>query len=162
MNIEIDPTEYRDLLDILHLADVVMSGHRRTEDARTTRHRALIQKLYAQAKSSGLDGMMSFNENLGTYIPTPDFEHTTVAHVALDDFAHHLFWDHLINRLTERDAVQVAGGADKLQAMDKSDRQRLEGAIRQRYTEEFGANDIANLRLIEPYGASGLPVETSD
>jgi hypothetical protein len=28
MNIEISPKEYRDLLDILHIADVVMSGHR--------------------------------------------------------------------------------------------------------------------------------------
>lgn len=163
MNIEFDSAEYRDLLDILHIADVVISGHRKTEDTRTARHRTLIQKLYGLAKSAGQEGMMSFNDELGTYVPTPDFEHSTVAHIALDDFANHLFWDHLINRMTERDAAQLAGGVDRLRAMDKSDRNRLESAIRQRYAEEFGANDIANLRLIEPFGASGsVPIKTSD
>jgi hypothetical protein len=163
MNIEFDSAEYKDLLDILHIADVVISGHRKTEDTRTVRHRTLIQKLYGAVKSAGLDGMMSFNDELGTYVPTPDFEHSTVAHIVLDEFANHLFWDHLINRLTERDAAQLAGGVDRLRAMDKSDRHRLESAIRQRYAEEFGANDIANLRLIEPSGAAGsVPIKTSD
>jgi hypothetical protein len=40
MNIEISTKEYRDLLDILHIADVVMSGHRREENKRTALHRA--------------------------------------------------------------------------------------------------------------------------
>ena len=54
MNIEISMEEYSDLLDIVHIADVVMSGHRRKEDKRTERHRALIQKLYAAARERGL------------------------------------------------------------------------------------------------------------
>jgi hypothetical protein len=53
MNIEISTNEYRDLLDILHIADVVMSGHRNEADRRTERHRALIQKLYALAQGEG-------------------------------------------------------------------------------------------------------------
>ncbi len=40
MNIEISAKEYRDLLDILHIADVVMSGHRREEDKRFAPPRA--------------------------------------------------------------------------------------------------------------------------
>ncbi len=163
MHIEFDSSEYRDLLDILHLADVVMTGHRKGDDPRTARHRALIQKLYAQAKNAGLDNLMTFNKDLGTYVPTHDFEHTTLAHAVLDDFANHLFWDHLINRLTERDASQLIGGFERLQAMEPGDRQRLEGAIRQRYAEEFTANDVANLRLIEPLAsAGGMPAKTSD
>ncbi len=163
MNIEIDTKEYRDLLDILHIADVVMSGHRKTEDMRTERHRALIQKFYALAKGAGLDRMMSFNDTLHRYVPTPDFEESTLAHVILDEFGDHLFWDHLINRLSERDAAQLAGGIERLKAMSDSDRQQLERAIRQTYAEEFNVNDIANLRLIERFGSAGsTPVKTSD
>jgi hypothetical protein len=62
MNIEISPKEYRDLLDILHIADVVMSGHRREEDKRTERHRALIQKLYALARGEGFDRLISYSK----------------------------------------------------------------------------------------------------
>lgn len=162
MNIEIDAKEYRDLLDILHIADVVMSGHRRTEDMRTERHRALIQKLYALAKGAGLDRMISFNDTLHKYVPTPDLERSTLAHVVLEEFGDHLFWDQLINKLSERDAAQMAGGIERLNAMSERDRRHLEGAIRQTYIEEFNANDIANLRLIERFGAGGTPVKTSD
>jgi hypothetical protein len=163
MNIEIDAKEYRYMLDILHIADVVMSGHRRADDRRTEPHRALIQKLYALAKGAGLDRVMSFNDTLHKYVPTPEFEESTLAHVVLDEFGDHLFWDHLINRLTERDAAQLAGGIERLKAMSESDRRHLEAAIRQRYAEEFSANDIANLTLIERFGPAGSsPVKTSD
>lgn len=163
MNIEIDAKEYRDLLDILHIADVVMSGHRKGEDTRSERHRALIQKLYALAKEAGVDRMMSFNDNLHKYVPTGAFEESTLAHVVLDEFGEHLFWDHLINRLSQRDIAQLAGGVEQMKTLSETDRQNLEGAIRQRYVEEFAANDIVNLRLIQQLDTvAGIPARTSD
>ena len=41
MNIELTVKEYRDLLDIAHIADVILSGHRREPDKRSERHRVL-------------------------------------------------------------------------------------------------------------------------
>jgi hypothetical protein len=163
MNIEISTKEYRDLLDILHIADVVMSGHRREEDMRTERHRALIQKLYALVRGEGLDQLISYNESMNKYVPTSDFEQSTLVHTVIDEFGDHLFWDELINRLSIRDAVQIAGGIDRLNAMSDSDRQHLEGPIRQRYIEEFAMNGVANLEVIERLGiGGGIPVKTSD
>lgn len=163
MNIEIDEKEYRDLLDIVHIADVVMSGHRRKDDTRTERHRALIQKLYALAKSAGLDRMIDFHENLHKYVPNPDFEKSTVAHVVLDEFGDHLFWDHLISRLSERDAAQLAGGIEQLKVMSESDRRHLAEAIRQRYVEEFSTNDIVNLKLVGEFrAAESTSIKTLD
>lgn len=163
MNIEISAKEYRDLLDILHIADVVMSGHRRGEDKRTERHRALIQKLYAPARGEGLDRLISYNESAHKHVPTTEFEQSTLAHVVIDEFEDHLFWDELISRLTVRDAAQIAGGIDRLNAMSDSDRQAVEGPIRQRYIEEFSTNDVANLAVIERFSiGGGMPVKTSD
>ncbi|OGW42559.1 MAG: hypothetical protein A2010_13345 [Nitrospirae bacterium GWD2_57_9] len=163
MNIEIDANEYRDLLDIAHLADVVLSGHRQGGDKRSERHRALIQKLYSLAKDAGLGPMMSFNENNQTYVPTPDFEKSTLAHMVLNEFGEHLFWDHLINRLVQRDAAMMLGGMEKPGAMNEDERHRLFHAIRERYAAEFAANDIVNLQVIEPLGAGGgVPLKTSD
>ncbi len=163
MNIEISTQEYRDLLDMLHIADVVMSGHRREEDMRTGRHRALIQKIYALAHSEGLDRLIRYNERVNAYVPTAEFEESSPAHAVLDEFEEHLFWDELISRLTVRDAAQIAGGIDRLNAMSDSDRQAVERPIRQRYIEEFSANGAVNLAVIQRFGAvGGKPVKTSD
>jgi len=163
MQIEIDAQEYRDLLDIVHIADVVLSGHGRGPDGRSERHRALIQKLYGMASSAGFESLMHFDEDVKKYVPTPAFEQGTLAHTAMNEFAEHLFWEHLTNRLAQRDTAQLAGGIERLAALDDQERHRLFHAIRQRYVEEFQANDIANLRLIESIAAGpGVPIKTSD
>ncbi|HSA77586.1 MAG TPA: hypothetical protein VLG72_01860, partial [Nitrospirota bacterium] len=114
MYIEISTKEYRDLLDILHVADVVISGHRREEDKRSESHRVLIQKLYALARGEGLDRLISHNESVQKHVPTAEFEKSSLAHAVIDEFGDHLFWDELISRLSARDAAQITGGIDQL------------------------------------------------
>jgi uncharacterized protein (DUF2249 family) len=163
MNIEISAKEYRDLLDILHIADVVMTGHRREEDQRTERHRTLIQKLYALAQGEDLERLISYKENAKKFVTTGDFEQSSLAHAVIDEFGDHLFWDELISRLTERDAAQLAGGTGRLNVTSDSDREHAKGRIRQRYIEEFAKNGVANLEVIERFGTGvGQPVKTSD
>jgi hypothetical protein len=163
MNIEISLKEYRDLLDILHIADVVMSGHRKEEDKRSVRHRALIQKLYALALSDGPEQLIGYNENIHSYVPTAQFEESSLAHKVIDEFGDHLFWDGLISRLSFRDAAQIAGGKDRLDAMSDSERQSVEGPIRQRYIEEFSKNGVANLAVIQRFDiGGGITAMTSD
>ncbi len=100
---------------------------------------------------------------MNRYVPTKDFEQSTPAHVVIEEFGDHLFWDQLISRLSERDAAQAAGGIDHLNEMSDGDRQHVEGHIRQRYIEEFAANGVANLAVIEPFNTvGGTTVETSD
>lgn len=163
MHIELSQAEYRDLLDMLHIADVVMSGHRKETDVRTVRHRALIQKLYAHGHSEGLDRLIKFNERANAYVPTAEFEKNSPAHKLLDEFEEHFFWDELISRLTVRDAAMIAGGTERLNAMSSSDREAVEGPIRQRYYEEFSVNGAANLSVIQRFvGEGGRPLRTSD
>lgn len=163
MNIELTSKEYRDLLDILHIADMIMTGHRRGEDKRTEGHRALLQKLYAHAGSEGFDRLIRHNQYLNKYEPTDDFEQNTLAHGLVNEFGEHLFWDQLISRLTVRDAAQLTGGAERLDSMSNSDRQHVEEPIRQRYIQEFGTNGVDNLEVIERFTAvEGMPLPTSD
>lgn len=163
MKIDISTQEYRDLLDILHIADAIMSGHRREQDKRTGQHRALIQKLYALASGEGLARLISYDESMKRYVPTEDFEHNTLAHVVIDEFGDHLFWDGLINRLSVRDAALMAGGVERFNALSDSDRQQVEGPIRQRYIAEFSVHGVSNLEVIERFSAgAGAQVKTSD
>ncbi len=163
MNIEISVNECRDLLDILHIADVIMTGHRKEEDNRSIRQRALIQKLYAIAVEEGHERLISYNESVHLYVPTAEFEENSLAHKVIDEFGDHLFWDGLISRLSFRDAADVAGGRDRLTAMSEGERQALEVPIRQRYVEEFSKNGVANLAVIQRFDiGGGISVKTSD
>jgi len=163
MNIEISENEYRDLLDIVHIADVIMSGHRREPDKRSERHRALIQKLYGLARGEGLDRLIRRESPANVSVPTPEFEESTLAHKLIDEFGDHLFWDELISRLSVRDAAQTAGGMEHLNALSESERQAVEGPIRQGYIEEFSRNGIANLVVINSFEIGAHePVKTSD
>jgi hypothetical protein len=164
MNIDISTNEFRDLLDILHVAEVIVSGHRKEGDKRTERHRALIQKLYALAEQEGFDKLFTYNKSVNKYVPTREFEQSSVAHVLLDEFGDHVFWDELIARLSVRDAAQMAGGMDRLNEMNEGDRQALEESIRKRYLDELSAHGVANLTIIEQFSSNGekMPVETSD
>jgi hypothetical protein len=163
MNIQLSTPEYRDLLDILHIADVIMSGHRTETDARTVGHRTLIQKLYALARGEGFDQLIGQNESMKKYVPTEAFEHDSLAHGIIHEFGEHLFWDGLVSRLTMRDAVMIAGGNEHLASMSYSEREAMLGPLRQRYIREFSANGVANLSVIEQFGlGEGIPVRTSD
>jgi hypothetical protein len=163
MNIEITANEYRDLLDILHIADVIMSGHRREPDKRSEQHRALIQKVYGLAHGEGLDGLMRHAESDNVHVPTPEFEESTLSQVLINEFADHVFWDELISRLSVRDAAQAVGGMDRLNALNESDRQATEGLIRKHYIEEFSRNSLTNVMVIDRFGIGGDgPVRTSD
>jgi hypothetical protein len=162
MNIELTEKEYRDLLDILHIADVVLSGHRREEDKRSERHRALIQKLYALAKGGESGRLITYAEKTRRYLPTIEFEDNSIAHPLLDEFSDHLFWHELISRLSIRDAAQVVGGLEHLNAMNERDRQAVEGPVRQRYMEEFAANGVENVEVVQRFSGAGTTVRTSD
>jgi hypothetical protein len=162
MHIELSEQEYRNLLDVLHIADVVMSRHRREPDPRSELHRALLQKLYALAEGAGQARLIQRN-GVGTFVPTADFEGQTLAHLLIDEFSDHLFWDELISRLAVRDAAREAGGMDRLNAMNDDERQAAEGPLRQRYIDEFSANGIANLALVERFATGPhTQVKTSD
>ena len=163
MKIELSTQEFRDLLDILHIADIILSGHRREKDPRTERHRALIQQLYARSLAEGFDRLFNYDAGAQNYIPAREFEESTLAHALIDEFGDHLFWDELISRLSARDTAQMAGGIERLNALAESNRQQLEGPVRQRYIEEFSLHGVDNLDVVERFSfGRGTAVKTSD
>ncbi len=155
MNIEISQKEYRDLLDIMHIADVIMTGHRRQEDPRSERHRQLVQRIYSLAGEAGAGELVAYDPERGKHVPTDAFEEGSLSHRFLDEFFDHMFWDELVSRLAVRDAAWKAGGVEKLNALSDDDRQALEGPIRERYVEEFSRDGIANLAIVDRFGAAG-------
>lgn len=161
MKIDLSQEEYRVLLDLLHVAEVVLSSHRQEDDERSAGHRQLLQKLYARAQEAGLSDLITHHPSEGRYHPSDRFEELSAAHTFLDEYVNHVFWDQLVRQLTERDAAVKAGGSEKLEALNDDERERIEQPIKDRYLKEFSENGLTNLAVVERFGA-GAAVRTSD
>jgi hypothetical protein len=163
MKIELTNAEYRSLLDILHIAEVIISGHRRQEDLRTTSHRKLLQALYARAAEAGFGNLFTYHAAEQKHHPTEEFENEALSHALIDEFVDHAFWDQLIARMTTRDAAVGAGGRERLLAMSESEREAIERPINDRYIREFTQNGIENLEVVDRFGTGpGMAIHTSD
>ncbi len=139
MNVEISKQEYRDLLDILSMADWVMTAHNSGKDGRTESYERLIQKFYSLAKD------------------------TSRSWEFIDEFTEDAFWDELTHRMTERDMARQAGGYEQLRSLSREEWSALEAPIHERYSEEFYRSGIERLEIAEHYGHEMTkPLQTHD
>ncbi len=163
MKIELSKAEYRVLVDILHISEVVMNSHRREQDPRTEVHRKLLEALYARAEEAGFGDLFVYHAAEKKHHPTEAFENDALSHKLVDEYEEHSFWDQLISRLTMRDAAQEAGGRERLEAMGDEEREKVERPINDRYIKEFTENGVDNLAVVDRFiGAKGATVTTSD
>ena len=146
MKIDITREEYRDLLDLLYMANWVLHAHKTEEDPRTRPYDKLMQKIYSSARAA-----------------TREFEDTSKAEEFIDEFVDDSFWDELVYRLSERDAAHRVGGYAQFRLLSPEDRTALETPARERYSEEFNNNGIDHLMIAEEFDMSAVkPVKTSD
>ncbi len=158
MKVDITREEYQNLLDILSMADWVMTGHKTKEDRRTAPYDALIQKFFALAQEQGFGSLVERDPLRGDYYLTSEFEANSRSWEFIDEFADDSFWDELSHRMTERDVARQAGGFENLQAMSREERSALEGPIQERYDNEFYENGIDRLQIVESFGLNRSPV----
>lgn len=161
MQIEITEEEYGKLLDLLSIANSVLTGHK-GQDPRTEEYVQLIQKLYALAKETDQGGKIAYDRELGRYVPVKKFEESSDAQSFLDEYTDEVFWHELIYRLTERDVERQAGGYEKTLTMTPEERFDLETPVEEKYLEEFEKHGIERLEIVEHFGIGGPSTRTSD
>lgn len=163
MNVEITKEEYRDLLDLLHIASWVLVAHKTEKDPRTEKYDTVIQKFYALAEEMGSGSLIEHDSHAGKYHPTREFEESSNVMDFIDEFVDHAFWDELIIRLAERDASRQVGGYEQLDLLSHEDRHALEDPLEERYSGEFNENGINRLEIVERFGDdASTPVTTHD
>jgi hypothetical protein len=163
MKVDISTQEYRDLLDVLSIADWVMMAHKTGQDSRIGPYEKLIQKFYSLAKDMGYDTLVEYDAREGRYHLTRTFEDTTRSWEFIDEFTEDTFWDELTHRMTERDMARQVGGYEKLRSLSREDWSALEAPIHERYSEEFYQNGIERMAIVEHYEHDrAKPVRTHD
>lgn len=105
MKINFTKKEYRDLIDILELAEWVLHAHV-TDREDTKKYRDLIQRIFASAKEMDCGEYIQFIPKLGAYYPTKLYEDTSETMRNIEQFQEDSFWEELIAKLAERDAAR--------------------------------------------------------
>ena len=150
MQIELTTDEYRQLVDVLYLADWLLTAHKVGDDPRVELYHQLIQKLYAYTQEVGLSHLIEYAAEFDQYFPTRDFEAGTPIHEFIDEYDDETFWDELTRRLAERDLVAQLGGWEKVQKLSTEERIRKLGQLEEHYAAEFARHGLENLRLDSP------------
>ena len=75
MKIDLTRSEYRDLLDMLYIADWVLTAHREEEDPRTQRYRKLEQKYFAFAKAMKYENLIESAPEFKEFFPNNAVEY---------------------------------------------------------------------------------------
>ena len=149
MKIDLTKKEYRDLLDVLYVANWVFSAHKVEEDPRIERFEQLEQKFLALSKQMKFENLVEYDVALDTYFPTREYEETSAAHTFISEYDNDSFWDELAIRLAERDLLKQMGGSEKMANLPKEEMLKKLFQLEEFYGDEFARNGLENLQLRE-------------
>lgn len=102
MKINFTKKEYRVLIDLLEMADWLLSAHDVKDDKRKEKYKEVIQKIYAYAKEFGFDDLIDYSETLKGFYGTRKLDDADYNQY-INEYDDNNFWETLIDRLAERD-----------------------------------------------------------
>jgi len=146
MKINITKKEYRVLLDMLTIADWIMHAHAIGKEEHHLEHEALKDKLLSYYKEMGAEDRIESSQELDGYYETNDYEEY-VQDKFIQPYEDEFFWDELIDRLGERDAINTVG-IEQFSKMDFVERMRKLDEMKERYANEFEEQGLDNLQLV--------------
>lgn len=143
MIISLTPEQYKNLLVMTYLGNWMVNAHRVETDEG---FEAAASRIYSHAKSAGARDLVELDADKGRYYPTRELE--KLAHQWVDAYNNEIFWDELIDRLSERDLV-AKHGKDACEQMTIEERFGNLEEFESRYGEEFEEHGIERLAIKE-------------
>jgi flagellar motor component MotA len=145
MKVDLSEKEYRVLLDILYIAEWVLTACKVERDPRVEKYEEIVQRFYSLAEEMGCEKLMEFDDHLGKFFPTRKYEDSSKSMMFVEEFEEDTFWDELVHRLSYRDVINHVGGIAKLKELPLQKQFELEAPFEQKYYEEFEKNGLNNL-----------------
>ena len=146
MKIDINKEEYRNLIDMLYIADWVMTSHKSENDPEMDKYQQLRNKFYALAEKMGMEKLIELDTELNNYYETAEFEDESACHQIIDEYDNEVFWDRLIEEMTMRD-LHAEVDVRKIKEKDSDVYFNRYAAIENKYIKEFEKNGLENLTI---------------
>ncbi len=139
--------EFLRLLDMVNIADWVIHSFTTGEGKDTKEYRELQAKIFSYAQEYGLDDLVEqFGES---YEPSRKFEDDSPAFDFIEEYEEEVFWDELIDRLTQRDMGEIYGEEWLDEILENEDLFREYQQKLLEYEEEFEKYGVDRLKLLD-------------
>lgn len=149
MNINFTQREYRLLLDVIFLADWILTAHDPAGGSEDDPHQMLFQKLYSHAREMGCADLVDEVRESNSYAPSRKYEDESAVFRWIEEYDDVSFWEELIERLSERD-VYAKIPDDKKEHLDTEEYWRRAAPYEQKYGLEFERHGLDRVFIKEP------------
>ena len=145
MKINFTKKEYRLLLDMVEIAEWVLSAHKSKPSDEVEKYSELYQKILSRAKEMGFENLIVYDKNLEEYLATAEYEESE--HMRrIEEFEDDVFWDAVPHRLAVRDLVKQVG-EKKYAEMEFEEKTLKLVELEYIYYKELEEHGIDNLRF---------------
>ncbi|ADL53317.1 hypothetical protein [Clostridium cellulovorans] len=152
MKINITKNQYRKLIDVIYVGNMMINGIRNA-DKQIKEYEDLEQYIYSFAKDFGFEDLIQYENLLEEYIPTREFEDSVVEEY-LEVYNDYIFWEELQMRLSKRDAILETNTGwvkndDSGELSEEQFRRLLhrQVEIEEKYEDEFCQNGLDNITV---------------
>lgn len=144
MELKLSKEQYEKLLELVYLGNWMVNAYR-TDDY-LEEYSDVVSHIFSQAEAAGLEGKAVKDETEGKYLPSYDFEESM--HDFIGDYDGFCFWEELINRLAERDALKEYGSTP-LDKIDLEEYLNKKSVYLRKYEREVEENGILNFEFVK-------------
>jgi hypothetical protein len=148
MKIEISKGEYKILLHILEIADWILTSQKSKDEKRHKPYRKFEQKIFSLADVMGYESLFEYSKDFHEYMPTRKYEDTCSAMKFIEEFENESFWDELIDRLAERDAIREVGDSG-FKALEGINRITKVEEHKEKYFDEFEKYGLDRIGIVQ-------------
>lgn len=145
MQIKFTKSEMEKLLELLSIADWVLTSMDVEEDERKDDYLKLLQKLYHEAYESGMTKEIEYDEEAKDYYLSEDWEEETQVRDFIEEYEDASFWEELTFRLADRDIDRKMNGKTP---KNFEEHVAMFTKVQSKYEEEFEKNRLENLEVV--------------
>ncbi|MBP6909549.1 MAG: hypothetical protein KBC18_03885 [Candidatus Saccharicenans sp.] len=144
MDLNLTREQYEKLLELVYLGNWLINAYR-TDDYLED-YSDVVSLIFSQAEKAGLEEKAVRDEMGEKYLPSFDFEESL--HDYISEYDSFCFWEELINRLAEREAIKEFGSLP-LDKIDLDEFLEKKDKYLRAYEQEVEENGLKNFELVK-------------
>jgi hypothetical protein len=145
MKINFTKKEYQALVEMLLMADWVLTAHELDPDPAKEPYAAIRKKVLAYHKEMGMEDAFRYDPKEDEYLETAEYEEQSKHMRFIREYDEQSFWSEFADKLAQRDLAEQLrrqGGS-----LDGAARAEKFFELMTRYEEELSENGLDNVRL---------------
>ncbi|HNT02082.1 MAG TPA: hypothetical protein PLB50_05190 [Candidatus Saccharicenans sp.] len=144
MELNLNRGQYEKLLELVYLGNWLINAYR-TDDYLED-YAEIVSLVFSQVEKAGLEDKAVKDELGDRYLPSFDFEESL--HDYISEYDSCCFWEELINRLAEREALKEFGSLP-LDKIDLNEFLEKKNKYLRVYEQEVEESGLKNFELIK-------------